>query len=53
MVVIHGNENGERIFEKFLKTDNLSIFYESDGDTPVIVERQGPLHAEGMILPRA
>ena len=55
MVVIHGNENGERIFEKFLKTDNLSIFYESDGDTLSLgngrpAPRGGHDIAEGLIV---
>lgn len=33
LVVIHRNKNGDRVFEKFLKADNLEIFYESEGDT--------------------
>ena len=33
LVVIHNIENGDRIFEKFLKSDDLDIYYESEGDT--------------------
>ena len=55
LVVIHGNENGDRIFEKFLETDNLSIFYESEGDTLALgngrpAPRGGHDIAEGLIV---
>ena len=55
LVVIHRNENGERIFEKFLKTDNLSISYESDGDMLSLgngrpAPRGGHDIAEGLIV---
>ena len=33
LVVIHRNDKGDRVFVKFLKDDNLEIFYESEGDT--------------------
>ena len=32
LVVIHRNDQGEMAFEKFLEADNLSVFYESEGD---------------------
>lgn len=55
LVVIHRNENGDRIFEKFLQTDNLSIFYESEGDTLALgngrpAPRGGHDIAEGLIV---
>ena len=33
LVVILGNDKGDRIFEKFLMTEGLEIYYESEGDT--------------------
>ena len=33
LVVIQRNDKGDRVFVKFLKDDNLEIFYESEGDT--------------------
>ena len=55
LVVIHRNEDGDRIFEKFLEADNLSIFYESEGDTLALgngrpAPRGGHDIAEGLIV---
>ena len=33
LVVILGNDKGDRVFEKFLMTESLEIYYESEGDT--------------------
>ena len=33
LVIILGNDEGDRVFEKFLMADGLEIYYESEGDT--------------------
>ena len=33
LVIINRNDKGDTVFVKFLKADNLEIFYESEGDT--------------------
>ena len=55
LVVIHKNDTGDRVFEKFLKADNLEIYYESDGDTLSLgngrpAPRGGHDIAEGLIV---
>lgn len=55
LVVIHKNDTGNRVFEKFLKADNLEIYYESDGDTLLLgngrpAPRGGHDIAEGLIV---
>ena len=55
LVVIDSNESGDKVFQKFLKTDNLEIYYESEGDTLALWNnRPAPLGghdiAEGLIV---
>jgi hypothetical protein len=33
LVVIHRNDDGDRVFEKFLKAGDRDIYYQSEGDT--------------------
>ena len=55
LVVIRKNENGDRVFEKFLMAEEMEIFYESDGDTLSLWNnKQAPYGghdiAEGLIV---
>ena len=55
LVVIHRNDQGDRIFEKFLRAEDLEISYESEGDTLALWNnRPAPFGghdiAEGLIV---
>ena len=55
LVVILRNDKGDRVFNKFLKVENLEIFYESEGDTLALWNNRpapcgGHDIAEGLIV---